>query len=106
MQKKTVSLQRRNRQHLVFDKITICVIRYFYTSDFKAHFRFIIINFREQKFIVCLVNLQAKCEIGLTCKRILADEELISHQLSIAEIFVTCIDLALFSWLIQKQQKS
>ncbi len=34
-------------------------LRFIYTSDFRARFCIKPAHFREQKFIVCLVNLQA-----------------------------------------------
>jgi hypothetical protein len=37
-------------------------------SDFKLRFCIKLAHLREYNFFVCLVNLQAYCEIGLTCK--------------------------------------
>jgi hypothetical protein len=42
--------------------------RSIYTSDFRARFHIKLGNFREPKIIVCLVNLQAYCEIRLASK--------------------------------------
>ncbi len=43
-------------------------LRSIYMSDFRVHFCIKLVHFKEQKIIVCLVKLQAKCKIGLTCK--------------------------------------
>jgi hypothetical protein len=43
-------------------------LRLIYTSDFRAKFCIKLVHFREQKNIVCLVNLQALWEIRFTCK--------------------------------------
>ena len=44
------------------------ILRLIYTSNFKLQFRIKLALFREYNFFVCLVNLQAQCEIGLTSK--------------------------------------
>jgi hypothetical protein len=47
--------------------LTVRPLRPIYTSDFRVRFCIKLVHFREQKNIICFINLKAYCEIGLMC---------------------------------------